>query len=141
MTQKATGGAANSYRSLKKPGGLQRRKPKNEKHEMEVENKKSKLSLQLRLLTERNKLHTTKKAWHKVQQRRMPEGLHISPKLVREKPAPRSPSAKDAQEVIQFDQVDHEQVAEKRQAASQAKKDKNLAKQSGVSKNTQHDVK
>ena len=32
-----TGGAANSNRSLKKPGRLQRRKPKNEKHEMEVE--------------------------------------------------------------------------------------------------------
>ena len=32
-----TEGAANSYRSLKKPGRLQRRIPKNEKHEMEVE--------------------------------------------------------------------------------------------------------
>ena len=29
--------AANSYRSLKKPGRLQRRIPKNEKHKMEVE--------------------------------------------------------------------------------------------------------
>ena len=28
---------ANSYRSLKKPGRLQRRIPKDEKHEMEVE--------------------------------------------------------------------------------------------------------
>ena len=36
----ATGGAANSCRSLKKPCRLQRRKPKNEKHEMEVEIKK-----------------------------------------------------------------------------------------------------
>ena len=32
-----TGGATNSYRSLKMPGRLQRRKPKNEKHVMEVE--------------------------------------------------------------------------------------------------------
>ena len=32
-----TEGAANSYRSLKKPGRAQRRIPKNEKHEMEVE--------------------------------------------------------------------------------------------------------
>ena len=32
-----TGGAANSCRSLKKPGRMQRRKSKNEKHEMEVE--------------------------------------------------------------------------------------------------------
>ena len=32
-----TGNAAKSYRSLKKPGRLQQRKPKNEKHEMEVE--------------------------------------------------------------------------------------------------------
>ena len=31
------GHAANSYRSLKKQGRLQRRKPKNEKHEMQVE--------------------------------------------------------------------------------------------------------
>ena len=37
--------------------------PKNEKHEMEVEISRliRKLGLQLRLLTERNKLHTTKK--------------------------------------------------------------------------------
>ena len=53
----------------------------------------------------------------------------------------RRPSAKDAQEIIQFGQVDFEQVAEKRQAASQAKNDANLAKQSGVSKNIQHNVK
>ena len=32
-----TEGARHSYRSLKKPGRLQQRKPKNEKHEMEVE--------------------------------------------------------------------------------------------------------
>ena len=32
-----TEGTANSYRSLKKPGRLQRRIPKDEKHEMEVE--------------------------------------------------------------------------------------------------------
>ena len=32
-----TEGTANSYRTLKKPGRLQRRIPKNEKHEMEVE--------------------------------------------------------------------------------------------------------
>ena len=30
-------GAANSYRSLKKPGRPQRKKPKNEKHEIEAE--------------------------------------------------------------------------------------------------------
>ena len=35
VTQKQQ--VAHSYRSLKKPGGLQRRKPKNEKHEMDVE--------------------------------------------------------------------------------------------------------
>ena len=43
----------------------------------------------------------------------------------------------DAQGVIQFEQVDFEQVAEKQQAALQAINDTNLAKQSGVSKNTQ----
>ena len=32
-----TEGARHSNRSLKKPGRLQQRKPKNEKHEMEVE--------------------------------------------------------------------------------------------------------
>ena len=37
MTQKQQERVANSYRSLKKPGRLRRRKPKNEKHEMEVE--------------------------------------------------------------------------------------------------------
>ena len=40
-----------------------------------------------------------------------------------------------------FEQVDFEQVAEKRQACDAAKNDTNLAKQSGVSKNTQHNVK
>ena len=94
----------------------------------------------LRSLTERNKLHTTKEAEHKLSQRRLPEGLQIRPKLGRKKPAHRRPSAKDAQEVIQFERLDHEQVAEKRQTASQAKNDANLAKQSGVSKNTQHNV-
>ena len=53
----------------------------------------------------------------------------------------RRPAIMDAQVVIQFEQVDFEQVAEKRQAASQTKNDTNLAKQSGVSKNTQHNVK
>ena len=53
----------------------------------------------------------------------------------------RRPSTKDAQGVIQFEQVDFEQVAEKRQACDVAKNDTNLAKQSGVSKNTQHNVK
>ena len=53
----------------------------------------------------------------------------------------RRPSAKDAQEIIQFEQADFEQVAEKRQAASKSKNDTNLAKKSGVSKNTQHTVK
>ena len=43
--------------------------------------------------------------------------------------------------MIQFERVDHEQVAEKRQACDVAKNDANLAKQSGVSKNTQHNVK
>ena len=42
-----------------------------------------------------------------------------------------TPQAKDAQEIIQLEQVDFEQVAEKRQAASKAKNDTNLAKQSG----------
>ena len=53
----------------------------------------------------------------------------------------RRPSAKDAQKIIHFERVDHEQIAEKRQAASQAKNDANLAKQSDMSKNTQHNVK
>ena len=48
--------------------------------------------------------------------------------------------SKDAQDIIQFEQVDFEQVAETRQAALQAKNDTNLAKHSGVSKNTQHNV-
>ena len=52
----------------------------------------------------------------------------------------RRPPAKDAQEIIQFERVDHEQVAEKRQTTSQAKNDANLAKQSDISKNTQHNV-
>ena len=52
----------------------------------------------------------------------------------------RRPSTKDAQEIIQFEQIDFEQVTEKRQAASQAKNGTNHAKQSGVSKNTQHNV-
>ena len=51
----------------------------------------------------------------------------------------RRPSTKEAQEVIQFEQVDFEQVAEKRQACDV--NDTNLSKQSGVSKNTQHNVK
>ena len=61
-----TEGTANSYGSLKKPGRLQRRIPKNEEHEMEVEiekvvkAQKEEPSLQVRLLTERNKLHTKK---------------------------------------------------------------------------------
>ena len=45
------------------------------------------------------------------------------------------------QEVIQFEQVNHEQVAGKRQACDVSKNNANLAKQSGVSKNTQHIVK
>ena len=40
-TQKQQEVTANSYRSLKKPGRLQRRKPKSEKHEMEVETEKA----------------------------------------------------------------------------------------------------
>ena len=47
---------------------------------------------------------------------------------------------KEAQELIQFERVDLEQVAEKRQACDVAKNDTNLAKQSDVSKNTQHNV-
>ena len=43
--------------------------------------------------------------------------------------------------MIQIEQVDFEQVAEKRQACDVAKNDTNLAKQSGVSKNAQHNVK
>ena len=52
----------------------------------------------------------------------------------------RRPSAKDAQEVIHFEEIDFEHVAEKRQAASQTKNHTNLAQQSGVSK-THHNVK
>ena len=52
----------------------------------------------------------------------------------------RRSSAKDAQEIIQFERVEHEQVAEKRQTASPAKNDTNLAKKSDMSKNTQHNV-
>ena len=44
---------------------------------------------------------------------------------------------KVAQEIIQFERVDHELVAEKRQACDVAKNDTNLAKQSVV----QHNVK
>ena len=40
-----------------------------------------------------------------------------------------------------FERVDHEQVAEKRKACDVAKNDANLAKQSDMSKNTQHNVK
>ena len=40
-----------------------------------------KLSLQLRLLTQSVKLSSTKKAWHKLQQLRMPEGLN-DPKAI-----------------------------------------------------------
>ena len=57
------------------------------------------------------------------------------------KPAHRRPSAKDAQEVIRVEQVDFEQVAEKRQACDVAKNETNLAKQSDLSKNTQYNVK
>ena len=53
----------------------------------------------------------------------------------------RRPSARDAEEIIQFERVDHEQVAEKRQTTSQTKNDTYLAKHSGVSKNTQQSVK
>ena len=42
---------------------------------------------------------------------------------------------------IQFEQVDFEQIEEKRPAASHAKNDTKRAKQSGDSKNTQHNVK
>ena len=89
-----------------------------------------KLSLQLRLLTETNKLHTTKKAWHKLQQRGCQKDCRAEGHQQRTQKRP-----------PQFDQVDFEQIAEKRQAASQAKNDTNLSKQSGVSKNTQHNTK
>ena len=46
----ATGGAANSSWSLKKPGLLQQRRPKNERHEVEVSERK--FSPQARSLTE-----------------------------------------------------------------------------------------
>ena len=67
VTQKQQEGAANSYKSLKKPGRLQRRKPKNENMRWRLRSRRlprltRKPSLRLRLLTERNKLHTRKKA-------------------------------------------------------------------------------
>ena len=61
-----TGGAANSYRSQKKPSRLQRRIPKNGKHEMEFEIQKVVRSpwrfKSRRIIAERkNKLQTVKK--------------------------------------------------------------------------------
>ena len=45
-----------------------------------------KLSLQLRLLTQSVKLPSTKKAWHKLQQRRMPEGLKYPKAISKRRP-------------------------------------------------------
>ena len=115
-----------------------------------------KLSLQLRFLTERSKLHATKKAAQRaagiVREKfvaKVEAEFQRHPRSHGQEPHPngqedcrsRRPSTKDAQEIIQFEHVDFEQVVEKRQAASQAKKSTNRAKQIGVSKNTQHNVK
>ena len=119
------------------------RKAEERKHEMEVEIEKvvktQKEAQSAAEDADREQTAHNKKAEHKLSQRRMPEGLQISPKLGRKKPAHRRPLAKDAQEVIQFERVDFEQVAEKRQACNVSKNDANLAKQS-VTKNTQHNV-
>ena len=56
-------------------------------------------------------------------------------------PSARGIAGTEGLEIIQFEQVDIELVAQKRQAASQANNDTNLAKHSGVSKNTEHNVK
>ena len=58
-------------------------------------------------------------SWTRTSSHR-PEGLQ-EPKAISE----------DAQETIQKEQVDHEQVAEKRRACDVAKIDTNFAKQSG----------
>ena len=118
---------------------------------------RKKPSLQLRLLADRNKLHTIKKAGQRAAGV-VREGIRcekwklnsrsfaMTSSLSRTRTSShrpegyRRPSAKDAQDIIQFEQVDFEQVAETRQAALQAKNDTNLAKHSGVSKNTQHNV-
>ena len=92
-------------------------------------------SLQLKVLTERNKLHTTKKAGQRaarvVRERNTSRKWKLNSRrsvmtssLSWTKTQPisqteyrsRRTSTKDAQEVIQFGQVDFEQVAEKRQA-------------------------
>ena len=110
-----------------------------------------KLSLQLRFLTEeqiaRNKESRSiarekfvAKVEAEFQRRPRSHGQEPHP-IGQEDCRSRRPPTKDAQEIIQFEHVDFEQVVEKRQAASQAKNGTNRAKQSGVSKNTQHNVK
>ena len=131
-----TEGTANSKRSLNKPDRLKRRIPQNENMSWRLRSRRlsrlrRKPSLQLRLLTERNKLHATKSMAQVASDK---DARRMACRS-------RRPSAKDAQEVIQLEQVDFEQVAVKRQTASQAKNDTNLAKQSGEPKNTQHNVK
>ena len=144
-----TEGTANSYRSLKARSIAEK---DSEERKTLRSRRLSRLgrkpSLQLRLLTERNKLHTTKKAGQRAA-RVVREGHGWHPRSHGQEPHPigqtdyssRRPPTKEAQEVIQFEQVDFEQVAEKRQACDVAKNDTNLAMQSGVSKNTQHNVK
>ena len=141
---------------------MQRRIPKNEKHEMEVEiekavkaqkeaqsaaeiagrqeqtahNKESRTTSSRR----RTRRDTLRKWKLNSRSFAMTSSLSRTRTSSHRPEGYRRPSAKDAQDIIQFEQVDFEQVAETRQAALQAKNDTNLAKHSGVSKNTQHNV-
>ena len=122
---------------------MQRRKPKNEKHEMEVEIEKTvKAQKEAQSAARRTRRKTSRK-W-KLNSRRFVMIALMDKNLIpsaRRIAGAEGHQQKDAQEIIQFERVDFEQVAEKRQACDVAKNGSNFAKQSDVSKNTQHNVK
>ena len=93
----------NNSRSLKKPERLQRRKPKNEKHEMEVEIEKVvKAQKDAQSATE---VADREENAHNKESR----AQAIAEEDARRIAGATRPSAKDAQEIIQFERVDHEQ--------------------------------
>ena len=130
-----TGGAANSYRSLKQPGRLQRRKPKNEKHEMEVEiekgvkaQKEAQSAAEVADKEEQISLNKESRAQVAAEEdsRRIAE-----PEGHQQRTLKRLSSLSES--------ITNRSPRSDRQ--HQAKNDTNRAKQSGLSKNTQHNVK
>ena len=99
-----------------------------------------KLSLQLKLLKEKKNFHTTKKTRQRaasvVREKIRRENGNWTPEDLWKHLRSWKPSTKDAQDIIQFEQIDFEQIEEKWEATSKAQNDTNRAKQSFVSKNT-----